>query len=140
MVAGRSCRGSQQGFTLLEILVAFMVFALSFAFMLELLGQSLKNTRVANDYTLAALHARSVMDRVGLDIELEEGVEEGELDERFRYRLEIRKTEFAAGPVSESAYAPVDIFAVELKIQFGERETRFSTIKLAQPEFRGLGQ
>ena len=48
-----------RGFTLLELLLAFLVFALSFATVLEILSGSLRNTVRARHYTEAALTAQS---------------------------------------------------------------------------------
>ena len=50
------------GFTLLELLLAFMVFALSFATVLEILSGSMRNTVRARHFTEAALTAQSIMD------------------------------------------------------------------------------
>ena len=61
------------GFTLLELLLAFMVFALSFATVLEILSGSMRNTVRARHFTEAALTAQSIMDQVGVVIPLESG-------------------------------------------------------------------
>ena len=55
-----------RGFTLLELLLAFVVFALSFATVLEILSGSMRNTVRARHYSEAALTAQSIMDQVGL--------------------------------------------------------------------------
>jgi len=64
---------SNGGFTLLELLLAFVVFALSFAAVLEILSGSLRNTVRARHHTEAALTAQSVINQVGLEIPLEAG-------------------------------------------------------------------
>ena len=46
------------GFTLLEVLLAFVIFALSFATVLEILSGSLRSTMRARDYSEAALLAQ----------------------------------------------------------------------------------
>lgn len=64
MSARHSCRNAGQGgFTLLEVLLAFLVFALSFAVTLEILTGSIRNTARAREYTEATLIAQSLMDR-----------------------------------------------------------------------------
>ena len=50
-----------RGFTLLEVLLAFVVFALSFAVVLEILGGSMRSSLRARDYTEAALIGQSLM-------------------------------------------------------------------------------
>ena len=61
------------GFTLLDLLLACMVFALSFATVLEILSGSMRNTVRARQFTEAALTAQSGMDQVGVDSPLESG-------------------------------------------------------------------
>ena len=55
------------GFTLLELLLAFVVFALGFATVLEILSGSMRNTVRARHYSEAALTAQSLMDQLGLE-------------------------------------------------------------------------
>jgi general secretion pathway protein I len=64
---------ANQGFTLLEVLLAFVVFALSFTVVLEILSGSMRNTVRAREYTEATMIAQSIMDQVGIDIPLEAG-------------------------------------------------------------------
>ena len=83
---GRKAAG---GFTLLELLLAFMVFALSFATVLEILSGSMRNTVRARHFTEAAMTAQSVMDMVGIQTALEAGTnEQGESGE-YRWQLSI---------------------------------------------------
>ena len=65
--------GQSGGFTLLELLLSFVVFALSFATVLEILSGSMRNTVRARHNSEAALTAQSLMDQVGLEIPLESG-------------------------------------------------------------------
>jgi len=63
-------RGRSRGFTLLELLLAFVVFALGFATVLEILSGSMRNTVRAREYSEAALIAQSLMDTIGIEIPL----------------------------------------------------------------------
>ena len=60
--AGPARPARSGGFTLLELLLAFMVFALSFATVLEILSGSMRNTVRARHYSEAALTAQSLID------------------------------------------------------------------------------
>ncbi len=64
-----------RGFTLLEVLLAFVIFAMSFAVVLQILSGSIRNTMRSKQYTEIALIAQSVMDTVGLDVPLEAGTD-----------------------------------------------------------------
>ena len=128
--------GRNGGFTLLELLLAFVVFALSFATVLEILSGSMRNTVRARHFTEAALTAQSVMDQVGLDIPLEAGQSmAGEAGE-YRWQLDIYEYATADGDVGSVELAELTgivLLQVELVVSWGEsqreRNSRFSTVK-----------
>jgi len=130
-VAGRS-----GGFTLLELLLAFMVFALSFATVLEILSGSMRNTVRARQFTEAALTAQSVMDQVGIEIPLENGHSASGVEGDYRWRLEIYEYEAPESEVSGpdlAELAQIVLLRVDLEVSWGEppreRSQRFSTLK-----------
>lgn len=124
------------GFTLIEVLLAFVVFALSFTVVLEILSGSMRNTMRAREYTEIALIAQSVMDQVGLDIPLEPGVSNaGELGD-YRWQLEVSSYdgEAANSRTTElSSLTGIELLQVEFTITWGtyprEHSNRFSTVK-----------
>jgi general secretion pathway protein I len=130
-------RGAR-GFTLLEVLLAFLVFSLSFAAVLQILSGSIRNTVRAQQTTEVALIAQSVMDNVGIDIPLEDGsVAEGE---EGIYRWEVEIYAFDGGQVAaeEGALQITDVegislLKVDLFVNWGEgireRSQYFSTVK-----------
>lgn len=132
---GRSIRGSG-GFTLLELLLAFMVFALSFATVMEILSGSMRNTVRARHYTEAALTAQSVMDQVGVEIPLEPGFGISGESGDYRWQLEIFEYEGMEGEfnaVELAELTQIVLLQVELYVEWGEpprdRSYRFSTVK-----------
>ncbi len=131
-------RRRQQGFTLLEVLLAFALFALVFATALQTLAGSSRNARLARDFTQAALHAQTLMDRVGITEALEEGNTSGEFDERFRWNLEITPFEIpTAADSGAGLFQPVDVFRVRAVVRWDEtREAEFVSLRLRQKEVR----
>lgn len=124
------------GFTLLELLLAFMVFALSFAVVLEILSGSMRNTVRARQYTEAALTAQSIMDQVGIEIPLESGFGVSGEDGDYRWSLEIYEYEGSESDMNAVALAEltqITLLQVDLVVSWGgrsgERSQRFSTIK-----------
>ena len=49
----------QRGFTLIEVMAAFAIFAVLFGVLLQILSTSISNTRRSGDFTQAALLAQS---------------------------------------------------------------------------------
>lgn len=130
----------QRGMTLLEVMVAFVIFGLIFATVLQILSGSLRNTQRSAEYTQAALWAQSRLDAIGIDPPLEEGSYDGEFDDDYRWELSIQPYEFndAEAAVNVEEF-PVELFYVELLVTWGEqkglpRQARFSTLRSAVPQ------
>lgn len=128
--------GTDRGFTLLELLLAFVVFALSFATVLEILSGSMRNTVRARHYSEAALTAQSLMDQVGLEFPLELGfTAEGESGE-YDWLVEVYEyqgTGESTHSVELAELTGIDLLQVDLVITWGEppreQERRFSTVR-----------
>lgn len=129
-------RKTSGGFTLLELLLAFVVFALSFATVLEILSGSMRNTVRARHYTEAALTAQSVMDQVGLEIPLEAGTGSTGESGDYRWQLEIYEYGGETGELNSVELAEltgIQLLQVDLLISWGEAQREksnfFSTVK-----------
>jgi general secretion pathway protein I len=127
------------GFTLLEMLAAFVIFAIGFSVMMELASSSLRNARNGAELTEAALWAQSKLDVAGLDKALAPGSEVGEFDRKYRWEMNITEWEppADAAPIPVGGVAPLDIFKIELIVRWGqgerERRARFVTLRALQP-------
>jgi general secretion pathway protein I len=125
-----------RGFTLLEVMLAFVVFALSFATVLEILAGSMRSVRRANDDTQVALFAQSIMDLVGTEIPLEEGQFSGTGMDRFDWQLYVylyQSSEEDGHTDMLAEMSGIELYAVELDIAWDSgrrpRELHFNTIR-----------
>jgi len=85
-----STRGpAQQGFTLIEVLVAFMILTLSLSVLFRIFSSGLTNVAVAGDYAQAVLVAESQLALVGRSEPLLVGQTSGESGEQFRWRRTV---------------------------------------------------
>ena len=79
LVCSKSSR--QQGFTLLEIMVAFVIMGLVVGTLLQLFGSAMRSVALADEYSFAVQVAESRMEAVGSEIKVEKttvsGQEEG---------------------------------------------------------------
>lgn len=133
------------GFTLLELLLAFVVFALSFATVLEILSGTLRNTVRARQYTEAALTAQSVMGQVGLEIPLEVGTRADGEHGDYRWQLEIYEylnEDTVLGSPDLAELTGIELIEIDLVVSWGspprDQSRTFSTVKslLANRELR----
>ena len=125
-----------RGFTLLELLLAFVVFALSFSTVLEILSGSMRNTVRARHNSEAALTAQSLMDQVGLEIPLQMGYTANGESGEYAWALEIfdyANTGENFHSVELAQLTQIELLQVDLVISWGqpprEQTRRFSTIR-----------
>lgn len=129
-------RRAASGFTLLEVMLAFVIFALSFAVVLEIMAGSMRSVRRASDDTQVALFAQSVIDLVGTEIPLEEGGFSGTGMDRFNWQMDIYLYAASDEDLRTQELAElsgVELYKVDLDIvwQAGRRDRslRFSTVR-----------
>ena len=159
-MSGRhAMRAAQRGFTLIEMIAAFLIFAIAVGALMQILTMSLKDTRRSLDETRAALWAQSLLDNVGIGERIEEGRTNGEFDRTYRWEMDIERIDpqtvestasTAIGDLETTTQvgngnaAPVldvpqmELFHVELRVNWGARESgrsaRFTTLRLAMPD------
>lgn len=127
-----------RGFTLLEVLLAFVIFAMSFAVVLQILSGSIRNTMRSKQYTEIALIAQSVMDTVGLDVPLEAGTDASGESGEYNWHLQVyeyvpTEDETGVDTMMIAEITDIELLQVELLLTWGEardeRSRRFSTVK-----------
>lgn len=83
-----------QGFSILEILIAFVVMALVVGSLLRLFGTSVRNVALADEYSFAVQIAESRMQTVGTEIPVEQGSVNGEeQDTGYRWVVDMKPVE-----------------------------------------------
>lgn len=128
-----SVAGRQQGFTLLEVLAAFVVFVMVFSALVQVMTGSMRNTSRAGELTQAALWAQSYLDTLSLERSLEEGFDSGEFDDVYRYEVEVSLYQPEEVDPETLELIPIDMLLVDLIVYWGpperERRARFATMR-----------
>lgn len=130
-------RSAQAGFSLLEVLAAFVVFTLLFATTLQIMSASLRNVTRSEQYTQAALWAQSRMDSVGVEPPIEAGTWDGNFNDDYAWELSIEPYQLVDQLSAQVEEFPVDLYRVELIVTWGEdrpRQARFVTLRSATPQ------
>ncbi len=86
-------RGGASGFTLIEVLVALTILALSLGVFLNIFSTGLKGTRLSEAYSMATMLAESKLATIGVEEPLEEGESSGRFDDRFAWMVDVRPHE-----------------------------------------------
>lgn len=84
-------RRTGSGFSLLEILVAFTVFSLVTATVMQIFSSGVNGATIAQKYAKAAQYAESKLAVVGVEEALKEGAKDGKFDDDFRWRIEVKR-------------------------------------------------
>ena len=120
------------GFTLIELVAAFVIFALGFGVLLQILSGALHTTTQSAEYTKAAMWAQTLLDTQGIGEPLQEGSSSGRFDDRYSWQLAI--TRYDPPPVQTTVQqlttpnanglittpvTPLDLFRLELVVSWG---------------------
>jgi general secretion pathway protein I len=112
MRARRDDRG-RAGFTLLEVLVALVIFALTFGVLAQIIQTGLRQSTVAESKAAATSLARSQLARVGTELPLQVGQTEGEAEDGMRWHTDIRLAELPNEDLRIASYE------VEVTVSWG---------------------
>jgi len=143
-----------RGFTLIELIAAFVIFALGFGVLLQILGGALHTTRQSAEYTQAALWAQSLLDIQGIGEPLKEGSSSGQFDSEYSWQLNISKYQpipvtsngvllpgLAQGANPISTPGQIEMYQLELIVSWGNQylmhNARFVTLRAMGPPRAG---
>ena len=124
----------QQGFSLLEILIAFSILALSLGILLKIFSAGVNTAVVAEDYTAAVQIAESLMAKTGVETPLQANQASGMENEKYHWLVEVSPFEFNPENVDPTALTAV-LFKVKVTVSWGDdnandRQIELTTLKL----------
>lgn len=124
----------QQGFSLLEILIAFSILALSLGILLKIFSAGFNTAVVAEDYTAAVQIAESLMAKTGVETPLQANQASGLENEKYHWLVEVSPFEFNPENVDPTALTAV-LFKVKVIVSWGDdnvndRQIELTTLKL----------
>jgi general secretion pathway protein I len=113
-------RRNLSGFSLLEVLVAFVILSLVLTMIFRVTSGSLNSIGAADHYAKALLIAESKLALVGSEIPLEMGEVSGSENDDFNWTLSISPFEFSA----EEPLAPIQLinplYQVSLQVSWSQ--------------------
>ena len=116
-IAHRSPR-RQSGFTLLEVLVAFVLAAIGIVALIQAFAGGLRNLGKMDEYVMAAMVAESRLAEVGILYPVAEGEMEGmEEGDKYRWHVLVSPYEDPDGLVVATEQSP-GLFLVEVEVNW----------------------
>lgn len=128
-MARRSDKSKSRGFTLIEVLVAFLILAFSLGALFSLFSGSLRSVRQGEDFAHATALARAQLARIDADGISGQGIETGETEDGYRWQIEFAPLPERSG---DSAFEPL---AVTVNVSWGALDNRslsLSTVRLVR--------
>lgn len=127
-------RRAQAGFSLLEILVAFTLFALAMAVLMQIFSRGVNGASVADHYARATMYAESKQAGVGSEMPLKEGVSSGKFEDGFAWQVLIRAYVDPAPRDQQSLDFEKQYFAqlyeIETTVSFATDDSQLRNVKL----------
>jgi general secretion pathway protein I len=108
----------EHGFTLLEVLVAFVIAALALGVLFQGSAGGLRSTQVAGRYEEAVARARSHLAAMGTNSSLIPGKREGDDGDGFHWQVQVRPLATA-----RAAGGPVELYAVSVAVSWMDGAT-----------------
>ena len=138
-LASRQGIGRQRGYTLIEVIVAFAVLGLGLMLLLGTLSNGTRQVRWAAESGRAALHARSLLDDVGIAVPITPGQSAGTFEDgRYRWTLDIAPFVDPDAPPALAAPDSGGLFELTLAVDWGEagprERLRLQTLRLRAPD------
>ena len=135
----RSAKHETQGFSLLEILVAFTLLALAMGVLMQIFSRGVNGASLADSYAKATMFAESKLASIGIEDELKESAAAGKFDDDFSWALAVRPYQDPF-PKEQSVIdfeklMPAQLYEIELRVSFTaddrrERVFNLSTLRL----------
>jgi general secretion pathway protein I len=117
---------SNKGFSLIEVLVAFVVMGLVVGTLLQLFGSSMRSVALSDEYSFAVQVAESRLAAVGSEIKVEDGSTSGD-EKGSGYRWEVTMSPIEFNDKLKELPLPLQLYRVEVVVtwQSGDKNREF---------------
>lgn len=133
--ASSKCENEKEaGFSLVEVIVALAILALSLAVLLSVISNGIQYADRAEKLARAGTLAQSLLAGIGTEVPIQPGQTAGEFPEGFRWRVRAEPY----GDAVDRDHWPVAAYTISVEVLWGEgreeRSVALSTLRLAPKE------
>ena len=131
-------RSGQQGFTLLEILLAIAILGVALTVIMQQFSAGLRIGYTSRTYTIATAYAKQKLEEFQIIEEMEEGEEAGDFDDGYTWKVSVLPYEdfLLEGGTEEDEemfeHLPLEMYRLESVVSWleGEQERSVSLVTL----------
>lgn len=122
MSLGRNLSSHSAGFTLLEVVVAMTIVGIGVVTLLEVFSSGLRLGSRSSAATEAMTYGRQAMDEILLRQKIEEGAQQGSLNERTRWKLGIEPVRESSDTLSLSSAWELKEITLDMRVTDAGRD------------------
>jgi general secretion pathway protein I len=113
---------SQTGFTLLEILCAFLIFGITITVIMQQFSAGLRIGRLSHTYTTATIYATQKLEELQVEEEIEEKEDSGSFEDGYSWRVRIEPYEDYLEEEDEGLFEhlPLEMYRLESVVWWDE--------------------
>jgi general secretion pathway protein I len=128
----------QQGFSLLEVIAAILLLAVTFTALMKVAGSAINLTQNAAEHSEAAMWARGMLDSAFVGESVKPGSSSGQFNTKFRWQLDVTPWTQAGAALPN---APLHLYQLDLDVLWGPaghpRSAHFRTLRLSGSDVAG---
>lgn len=121
-----------RGFTLVEIVVAFVLLSAVLVTGFEIFSAGLRRAGDLDDRARALVIAQSKLAAAGVEEQFREGQTTGQSDDgRFRWTVAVRRSEEGGGAPGQPPNSAYQLYRVDVRVEWTGDDTRVRSLELA---------
>lgn len=126
----------KKGFTLMEVMVAMIILAISLVVIFQLFSGGLRANRLSDAYTRGVFHAREKMDELLIADEFVCGLADGDFEDGYTWKAEILCPDAEEKEEGKKNILPVELVTIKVNVSWQEgrrlKHIELSTIKIGK--------
>lgn len=132
-------RTRQTGFTLIEVVVAFLLLSLVMASGFELFTTGMRRAADLEDRAQALVVAQSRLASAGVESPLKEGVASGQTEDgKYSWTVATTRSEEGAAEPNQPLQTPYGLYRIEVVVQWRGADQRDQSLSLATLELGSI--